>query len=366
MATPASKPLVIAHRGASGYLPEHTLAAYALAIEQGADFIEPDLVPTRDGVLVARHENELSDSTDVAARSEFADRRTTKLVDSVARSGWFSEDFSLAELRQLRARERIPALRPANAVHDGRHGIPTLEEVVELARAAPRPVGIYPETKHPSYFAREGRRLDGRPIAIELGEVLVATLRRLDFVDPARVRIQSFEVGNLLDLARRILPQAGLRLPLVQLLGDIEGDGGPWDLRDGAEALWARWPGPRLPGVEPGAAVRWRDLATPDALAWIRAAYAGGIGPWKDNLLPRREGRLTGSAHSFGRSAAQLGLEVHPYTLRAEAAFAVADADGTPLSVEDEALRLLAAGASGWFIDQPDRGVAARERATMA
>lgn len=366
MEAAAPLPLVIAHRGASGYLPEHTLAAYALAIEQGADFIEPDLVPTRDGFLVARHENELSDSTDVAAHAEFAARRTTKLVDGIARSGWFSEDFSLEEIQRLRARERIPALRPGNAAHDGLHGIPTLDEVVALALAAPRPVGIYPETKHPSYFAREGRRLDGAPIAIDTSARLVEALQRLGFVEPARVRIQSFEVGNLLELSRRVLPDAGLRLPLVQLLGDVEGDAGPWDLRDGPEALWARWPGPRLPGLAPGGAVRWRELVAPAALAWMRAAYASGIGPWKDNLLPRRDGRLHGAAARFGLRARGLGLEVHPYTLRAEAAFAVADAAGRALSVEDEALRLVEAGATGWFIDQPDRGVAARARLPRA
>jgi len=362
MESPVPAPLVIAHRGASGYLPEHTLAAYALAIEQGADFIEPDLVPTREGALIARHENELSDSTDVAARAEFAHRRTTKLVDGVARSGWFSEDFTLEEVRSLRARERIPAVRPANAVQDGRHGIPTLDEIVALARAAPRAVGIYPETKHPSYFAREGRRIDGAPIAIDLGERLVETLQQLQFIDPARVRIQSFEVGNLIDLDRRILPAAKLRLPLVQLLGDLEGDGGPWDLRDGARALWARWPGSRLSPLDRDNAVRWRDLVTPEALRWLRKGHAAGIGPWKDNLLPRRDGRLLGRAAPFGRMARELGLEVHPYTLRAEAVYSVADADGRVLSVEDEALRLLEAGATGWFIDQPDRGVAARTR----
>ena len=159
------RPIVIAHRGACGYRPEHTLAAYALAIAQGADFIEPDLVPTRDGVLVARHDNELSATTDVAGRGEFADRRCRKRIDGVDVDGWFTEDFSLAEIRRLRARERLPALRPESAREDGLHGVPTFAEVLALAAAAPRPVGVYPEIKHPTWFAEEGTRLVERFLA---------------------------------------------------------------------------------------------------------------------------------------------------------------------------------------------------------
>src|SRR3954454_13482610 len=147
-------PIVIAHRGASGYLPEHTLAAYELGARQGADYIEPDLVATRDGELVCRHENEISGTTDVAGHPEFAARRTTKTIDGVAVTGWFTEDFTLAELRTLRAKERIPDLRPENTAFDGLAQIPTFDEVIDLAQRYG--VGVYPETKHPTYFDSVG------------------------------------------------------------------------------------------------------------------------------------------------------------------------------------------------------------------
>src|SRR5262245_3616816 len=158
------KPIVIGHRGASGYRPEHTLASYQLAIDLGADFIEPDLVSTKDGHLVARHENDISGTTDVASHPEFAMRKATKIVDNVAITGWFTEDFTLAELKTLRARERLPALRPQNATFDGQFEIPTFEEVIALAqeegRRRHRVIGIYPETKHPTYFQRIGLSLE--------------------------------------------------------------------------------------------------------------------------------------------------------------------------------------------------------------
>ena len=187
-------PIVIAHRGASALRPEHTLAAYGLAIELGADFIEPDVVATRDGRLVARHENEISGTTDVADRPEFAGRRTVKVIDGREKDGWFTEDFTLAELRTLRARERLPELR--GTAFDGRFEIPTLEEIVALAAASG--VGVYPETKHPSYFAS---------IGLALEEPLLAALA--GFEGP--VFIQSFEAGNLRELRERT------RHPLVRL-----------------------------------------------------------------------------------------------------------------------------------------------------
>ena len=156
----AADPLIIAHRGASGERPEHTLASYERAIDQGADYIEPDLVLTRDGVLVARHENEIGGTTDVADHPEFADRKTTKTIDGIAMTGWFTEDFTLAELRTLRARERLPDLRPANVRFNDLYLIPTFEEILKLVRAKEaeqhRRIGLYPETKHPSYFAGIG------------------------------------------------------------------------------------------------------------------------------------------------------------------------------------------------------------------
>ncbi|HEY9862027.1 MAG TPA: glycerophosphodiester phosphodiesterase family protein, partial [Candidatus Obscuribacterales bacterium] len=202
-------PIVIGHRGASGLRPEHTLAAYELAIAQGADYIEPDLVATKDGVLVARHENEISGTTDVAERPEFSDRKTTKTIDGVAYTGWFTEDFTLAELKTLRAKERIPGLRPGNTAFNGQFEIPTLQEVIDLAQRKSaelgRTIGIYPETKHPSYFDS---------IGLSLEEPLVETLNQNGYIGlNAPVFIQSFEVGNLQQLNQLT------DVPLVQLFG---------------------------------------------------------------------------------------------------------------------------------------------------
>ena len=219
----AMAPVVIAHRGVAGYRPEHTLAAYALAARMGADYIEQDLVSTGDGVLVARHENEISGSTDVADHPEFADRRTTKTIDGTALTGWFTEDFTLAELKTLRARERIPELRPHNTLYDGRYEIPTLDEVIEIAQRLG--VGIYPETKHPSYF---------RAIGLALEEPLTRALEGFD----GPVFVQSFEASSLRLVAER------LDVPLVQLLN------GPADLQE--IATYADAVGPRKDLVVPG------------------------------------------------------------------------------------------------------------------
>ncbi len=372
------RPIVIAHRGASGYRPEHTLAAYALAIDQGADFIEPDLVATGDGVLVARHENDISGTTDIADHPGFAGRRTTKRIDGVEVTGWFTEDFTLAELRTLRARERIPALRPGNALFNGDEGIPTLVEIIALVRAAEakgRSVGLYMETKHPTFFAVEGRRLDGTAIGIDLGRRLVDTLHGEGFTDPERVFVQSFEVANLVKLQRTTMPEAGVAFPLVQLMGGL-GDGAPYDLvraqADGDD-LEARYPGLRAAlGPAHRGAVTYGDLARPLGLAWIRATYARGVGPAKSQLLPRIVGdvdavdgvraRLTGDVHPLLADARAAGLLVHPYTLRAEAPFLARTPDGDVEQVVDEALRLFRLGVDGIFIDQPDLGVAARDR----
>lgn len=346
-----SRPLVIAHRGASGYRPEHTLAAYALAIEQGADFIEPDLVATRDGVLVARHENELSDSTDVAERPEFAGRRCVKRIDGIEREGWFTEDFLLEELRQLRARERLPLLRPANVAFDGESGIPTLAEIIALVRAAEatgRRVGVYPETKHPTWFAHEGQHLDGSPIGLSLGALLVRELVAADFTEAGRIYVQSFEIANLIELRRELMPAAGVDWPLVQLLGDFE-RAAPYDLTWHAargadmDAIYGGLPGDAAP-----AALRFGDFATAGGLRWLRASHASAIGPSKDSLLP--EG-TAGPVHACLAQARAAGLQVHAYTLRLE------------LDGAEQGRRLLAEGVDGFFIDQPDLGVALREEA---
>lgn len=375
--------IVIGHRGASGYRPEHTLEAYRLAIRQGADFIEPDLVATKDGVLVARHENEISGTTDVADRPEFANRKTTKTIDGVTLTGWFTEDFTLAELKTLRAKERIPVVRPQNTRYDGLYQIPTFAEVIQLAKRESRggrKVGLYPETKHPTYFAKEGRRLDGSPIAISLGAKLVETLVAQGFTDPKRIYIQSFEVENLIELKKKIMPMAGLNLPLVQLYDDIH-TAKPYDIvynvARGADLAVIY--GSLAQKVEGGIGpeTRYGSLATRPVLNWMKANYASGIGPWKVNLLPRAaldpkvdadgDGkaelgtRNTGIVHPMLGRALKAGLQVHPYTLRAEENFLTQTPNGVSQTALAEAVQLYSMGVQGFFIDQPDVGVAARE-----
>lgn len=374
---------MIAHRGASGYRPEHTLEAYRLAIRQGADFIEPDLVATSDGVLVARHDNEISSTTDVAAHPAFARRRTTKLVDGAPITGWFTEDFTLAEIKTLRARERLPALRPDNTRFDGLYPIPTFAEVLQLVQRESREgrrVGVYPETKHPTYFAREGRRLDGSAIATSLGVQLLATLVAEGFTDPRRVFIQSFEVENLIELKTRLMPAAGIELPLVQLYGDIDA-GTPYDIAYNVStgADLSNVYGGLVAQVDGGfdAGTRYAALAGASVLRWMQANYATGIGPWKGNLLVRgaadrpratdddgkaeTTSRNPDCAHPMLAHALQAGLLVHPYTLRAEPGLLTRSPAGITQSVVDEAVQLYALGVQGFFIDQPDLGVAARE-----
>jgi glycerophosphoryl diester phosphodiesterase len=334
--------IIIGHRGASGYRPEHTLASYKLAIEQGADFIEPDLVSTKDGVLVARHENEISGTTDVASHPEFADRKATKLIDGTEITGWFTEDFTLAELKTLRARERLPDLRPDNAEYDGQFLIPTLEDVIRLAqvesRVKHRAIGIYPETKHPSYFASIG-------LAFE--EKLVRTLHRSGYRGPnAPVFIQSFETGNLKQL------RALTHLPLVQL---IDAAGAPYDLKATGDTR------------------TYADLVTPEGLTEI-ATYADGVGLNKEWVIPRDAEAHLRSATAVIDDAHAVGLLVHAWTFRAENNFLPADfrLGEVPLDPTDpaylkahgnltaELTAYFAAGLDGVFTDFPDLGVAAR------
>jgi glycerophosphoryl diester phosphodiesterase len=327
-------PLVIGHRGASGYRPEHTLASYELAIGMGADYIEPDLVSTKDGVLVARHENNILETTDVADHPEFAGRRTTKTIDGVEVTGWFTEDFTLAELRTLRAKERLPLLRPTNTAFDGLYPVPTFQEVIDLAKRAR--VGIYPETKHPTYFDS---------IGLSLEEPLVATLNANGYRAPdAPVFIQSFEVANLKELNRRT------RVPLVQL---IDATGRPYDF------------------VVAGDPRTYADLVKPEGLAEI-ATYADGIGPNKNLIVPRdAQNRLTSPTSLVG-DAHRAGLLVHPWTFRRENSFLPADfRQGNPaspvylLAMGDfpaELRRFYRLGVDGLFSDNPDTAVASRHR----
>jgi glycerophosphoryl diester phosphodiesterase len=376
------EPIVIAHRGSSGHRPEHTEAAYSLAVEQGADFIEADVVLTGDGVLIARHENELSKTTDVAQRREFADRKTTKEVDRVKVTGWFSEDFTLAEIKTLRAKERIPEIRPANRAFDGKYQVPTLADVIRLAKRESartgRRVGLYVETKHPTYFATEGRYLNGSLIGRSLGQVLVRTLVDEGFTESERVYIQSFEAQNLLELRKSIMPAAGVNFPLIQLYAGLSGSSRPYDVvfnvSIGAD-LAAIYPGlGRILNLTRQAS--YADFATREVLRWMAGHYAAGIGPSKDSLLVRRRieipggqepsngaaTQLTGEVHPLLERARSLGLEVHPYTLRAERVFQTLGEGGRRLTLIEEAVRLLQLGATGFFTDQPEKGVAAREQ----
>ncbi len=323
----AATPIVIGHRGAPGYLPEHTLAAYYIAVQQGADYIEPDLVSTRDGRLVARHENEIGGTTDVAEHPAFAARRTTKVIDGDSITGWFTEDFTLAELKTLRAKERIPQLRPANTRFDNQFGIPTLEEVLTLVdsinaerRRKARngedvaPLGVYPEIKHSSYFDS---------IGLSMEEPLVRTLHRYGYTGPkAPVYIQSFEVANLRALSRMT------RLRLIQLIGNA-------------------------------------DLIKREGLAGI-ARYADGVGLNKDLIIPRNPDGSLGNATTVVDDAHAAGLIVHAWTFRAENDFLPLDyrSGQDPMVQGDlagEIRRFLETGLDGFFTDQPDVGVMARD-----
>jgi glycerophosphoryl diester phosphodiesterase len=323
----ADKVIVIAHRGASGERPEHTLLSYQRAIEQGADFIEPDLVPTKDGVLVARHENNIADTTDVADHPEFAARRTTKTIDGEKLTGWFTEDFTLAELKTLRAKERLPKLRPGNTKYDGQAAIPTLDDVIALAKRASketgRTIGIYPETKHPTYFASIGLPLEQRLV----DKLKAAGWDRAD----APVFIQSFEVDNLKKL------KTMTQVRLIQLMA---GSGGPAD------------------GAQPS----YKAMATPAGLK-AAAAYAYGIGPERTMIQP-----ASGPATTLVADAHAAGLRLHPWTFRAENFFLLPDyrSGANPMDhgrLKDEILYFIGLGVDGFFTDFPHVGVEARDAA---
>lgn len=333
-ATPAlarskPRPLVIAHRGASGERPEHTRAAYRLAVEQGADFIEPDLVITKDGHLVARHENEIGGTTDVGARTEFAARKATKVIDGQSVEGWFTEDFTLAELKTLRCRERLPQLRPGNTAHDGHDLIPTFDEVCAIARDMG--VGVYPEMKHPRYFASIGLPFEQR-----MADALKAN--NLDSAE-AKVFVQCFEVAPLKTL--RPLTKA----KLVQL---IDSEGSPAD----------------APGFT------YADMTSAAGLKAI-AAYADGVGPEKGYVVPT-DGQTLLPATAFVADAHAAGLKVHPWTVRAENYFlpatlrtppgSTADADMARHGQVDLVLEaLFKAGVDGVFCDFPGLADEARK-----
>ncbi len=304
-------PIVIAHRGASGYRPEHTLAAYKLAIEMGANFIEPDLVSTKDGILIARHENEMSQTTDVVNHPEFAHRRTTKIIDGEVKNGWFTEDFTLGEIKTLRAKERIPQIRPQNAVYDGKFDIPTFQEIIDLVKG--KTIGIYPETKHPSYF---------QSIGLPLEEPLLEVLHGNGYRgDKAPIFIQSFEVNNLKQLSQKT------DLPLVQLLNDT---GKPYDVN-----------------------FSYQDLATVAGLRDI-AEYALAIGVNKNLVVPRDRNNKLLSPTSLINDAHGVNLLVHAWTFRNEDFFLPLDFQGNP---QGEYELFFGLGIDGVFSDFPDIGL---------
>ncbi len=330
----AARPLVIGHRGASGYRPEHTLASYELAARMGADYVEPDLVSTKDGVLVARHENEIGGTTDVAAHPEFTDRKTTKTIDGAALTGWFTEDSTLAELKTLRAKERLPAVRQRNTIYDGLFEVPTFQQVIDLTRRLSRElgrtIGIYPETKHPTYF---------RSIGLPLEPALVRALDRNGLnTRRAKVFVQSFETANLKALSHE------LKVPLVQLL----------DARDLRPA----------DVVAAGGTTTYGNLATPAGLRAV-ARYADGVGPSKDYIVPRSSTGASLAPTTFVDDAHAAGLVVHPYTFRNENQFlplelrSGADPNAYGNAIAEDR-RFFALGVDGIFTDNTDTAVVAR------
>ncbi|RSS99284.1 glycerophosphodiester phosphodiesterase [Streptomyces sp. WAC07149] len=328
-------PLVIGHRGASGYRPEHTLGSYQLALDLGADVIEQDLVPTKDGHLVCRHENEIGGTTDVADHPEFAGRRTTKIVDGVSVTGWFTEDFTLAELKTLRAKERIPAVRQRNTLYDGHWAVPTFEEVLRWAnregRLRDKRVWLHVETKHPTYF---------RNLGLGLEEPLARLLRRYgrDGRDAA-VFLQSFEPSSIQRLSRLV------SAPRVVLLSAANTR--PWDFETAKD--------PRTVA----------DLVKPEGLKWI-AGFAQGIGPTLDLIVPRDAAGKLGTPTTLVRDAHAKGLVLHPYTARNENSFLPAEyRKGTDPAAYGDAFgafkKYFELGVDGIFTDNPDTGLLAAE-----
>lgn len=326
------RPVVIAHRGASAERPEHTASAYRLAIAQGADAVEPDLVLTRDGALIVRHECELSDTTDIASRPEFAARRTTKAIDGRERTGWFSEDFTLAEVKTLRSRERLAHLRPASVAFDGQEEVLTFEELLDLvaeegARVG-RTIGMYAEIKHARHFDELGLSHDGPML-----RALEARGHR-DAASP--VLLQSFEVGNL----KRLAGRTGLRL--VQLVAPFKGP-------------------PDLPGAS------YAQMMTDAGLAAI-ARYAHAISVEKTLVVPRAEGGASATPTDLVARAHRAGLAINVWTFRPENVFLpmelrAGEDPATHGGVDAELRQYAALGLDGAFCDAPGRACAALDNA---
>ncbi|AWL28365.1 glycerophosphodiester phosphodiesterase [Acinetobacter defluvii] len=332
------KIIIVGHRGASALRPEHTLAAYQKAIDDGADFIEPDLVSTKDGVLVARHENEIGGTSNVSTLPQFADRQKTKVIDGTSHTGWFTEDFSLAELNQIKARERIPKERPSNTQYNDQFAIPTLEQIIELADAhykkTGKIIGLYIETKHPTYFQKQN-------LAME--DTLLKTLAKYEYTrDIAPIYLQSFEVSNLKYLKDQLTLHKSLKhAKIIQL----------YDAKDTQPADF----------VEQKNTIKYADMATAQGLKTV-AEYADGVGPWKPYIFNE-----TFTAPSdFVKNAHAVGLKVHPYTFRPENSFLAKNlkcseketdaAQRCETGAKKEFEMYFNAGVDGVFTDDPGLG----------
>ena len=334
-ASPPRKVEIFGHRGASALRPEHTLASYAKAIADGADYIEPDLCITRDGVLVARHENNIAETTDVARQPEFAGRKTARIVDGQRVEGWFTEDFTLAELKTLRAIERLPQFRPQNAAMNGRFDVPTWEEIIDFtaaeAAARGRMVGLVPELKHSTYFSGIGLPLEDR---------FLATLGSHDYVRRCPLEIQSFEIANLKYLRARLGRPANTRL--MQLVEP--GAGKPADV------------------AKSGSGPTYAEMITPAGLADV-ARYADVIAPPTRAIIPLRPDRKLAAPTSLVANAHKAGLLVHIWTFRPENYFLAADFQdaGGPAARNEagsiaEMQAYICTGIDGFFSDDPGLG----------
>ncbi|MCZ2204924.1 glycerophosphodiester phosphodiesterase family protein [Cylindrospermopsis raciborskii] len=360
------KPIVIGHRGASGELPEHTIEAYRLAILRGADFIEPDLVSTKDGVLIARHEPNLINTTDVANRPEFANRKKKVVVDGVEEEGFFASDFTLAEIKTLRA---VMPQGYRDQVFNGLLEIPTLGDIIDLVKEVEaqtgKKIGIYPETKHPTYHDN---------LNLSLEEKLIDTLKSKSFTDPTRIFIQSFEVSNLQDLNNNIMPARGVNIPLVQLID-------AYDVADDGKLIYKDAYARPYDFTVKGDTRTYGDLLTPAGLQEI-AKYADGIGPWKRQIISVKtvdknndgkpddlnndgvindSDKVTLPPTSVVSDAHKVGLLVHPYTFRNESRFLASDYNNNP---ELEYRQFISLGVDGYFTDFPGTGDLVRDQIT--
>ncbi len=353
-------PLVVGHRGASGYLPEHTLESYARAIELGADVIEPDVVVTKDGVLIARHEPNLTGTTNVSTKPEFASRKTTKKVDGADETGWFASDFTLAEIKTLGALI-TDAERPQQ--FNGLYKVPTLQEIVDLVKArsaaAGRQIAIYPETKHPTFH---------RQLGLPMEDKLIAMIQAAGWNSKtAPVFVQSFEPGSLKEMRAK-----GLQTRLIQLI-----DADDYDLKTGKLTFAAPYDRP-YDWTLSGDTRLYSAMVTPAGLAEIKT-YADGIGPWKPYIVPVKwdlnaagagidkngDGKtdltdaLSQTPTTLVADAHKAGLLVHPYTFRNEKRRLTFDMAGDPIN---EYLQFFRIGVDGLFSDFPDTALAARAK----